>query len=123
MSSWKIEPSGIFERKLNQYRKKHPNETKNALLNLDRYKDALDAGTKPAQIQGGFIHSEPHGVVAVDQRGARKGSKGTPRQTRLYIYAYVQEEVLYLITIGDKKSQTQDLKDCEEFINSLGEGR
>ena len=76
---------------------------------------ALKAGVKPEHIQAGFIHREPHGVVAIDQKGA----KGRPRQTRLYIYADEPRQTIHLITIGDKNSQKRDIADCRKFISNL----
>lgn len=80
---WTLQTSPIFDGKLRQYQKKHPNEGKATLANLDSFFKALNAGIKPSLIQAGFIHREPHGVVAIDQ----KGIKGSARQTRLYVYA------------------------------------
>jgi hypothetical protein len=95
--------------------KKHPNETIAMMNNLDTYVRALKAGVKPVMIQAGFIHKEPHGVIAIDQ----KGTHGSPRQTRLYVYAFEEKNTLYLITIGDKNSQKRDVEDCRNFMKSL----
>ena len=118
MARWILEESAFFAGKFRRYRKKHPNETAAVLNNLDTYVRTLDLGVRPALIQGGFIHREPQGVVAIDQRGGA----GKLRQTRLYIYAYAKETLLYLITIGDKNSQKQDLKLCRKFMNDLRRG-
>jgi hypothetical protein len=67
MSTWEIELSSYYGRKLAKYQKKHPNEAFSCLNNLDTYKQALDAGVKPRLIQAGFLHPEPKGVVAIDQ--------------------------------------------------------
>ena len=120
MSTWTLEPSPVFGSKTKQYKKKHPVETVAVLSNLDTYKKALDSGVKPAFIQAGFIHQEPKGVVAIDQKGIPKEKlKGKPRQTRLYIYAYELDQVIHLITIGDKKTQKQDIEDCKKFVDRL----
>ena len=84
-------------------------------MNVEKYLAALKAGAKPGIIQKSFVHYEPQGVVAIDQ----KGSKGGSRETRLYTYAVELGHVLHLITVGDKKSQRQDLKDCQEFVEGL----
>ena len=105
----------FFGGKLAKYQKKHPDETIAVLSNLDTYTTTLQGGVKPSLIRAGFIHREPQGVVAIDQRG----TKGRPRQTRLYVFPDLTTSVLYLITIGDKNSQTRDLKDCRQFVNDL----
>ncbi len=113
MSVWRFEESSFFASKFKKYQKKHRAETIAVLSNLDTYEKALNSGVKPPLIRAGFIHPEPQGVVGIDQ----KGTKGKARQTRLYIYACEQDHVVYLITIGDKNSQKQDIKDCKEFMD------
>jgi hypothetical protein len=112
---WWLGESEIFARRLRWHRKRHPDETLAVLNNLDTYVRALNSGVQPAQIQASFVHREPKGVVAIDQSGAPRRL----RETRLYIYACAREEVLYLITIGDKNSQQADLRDCGEFVDRL----
>lgn len=115
MTKWMLEEAPIFASRFRWYQKKHPNETRAALNNLDTYLTALNSGVKPPLIQAGFIHREPQGVVAIDQ----KGGKGSLKQTRLYMYTAEVKNTVYLITIGDKQSQDQDLKDCRKFVTDL----
>ena len=115
MPEWVIEESEFYPNRVKKYQKKHRRETASALNNLDTYFDTLRSGVKPTHIQAGFIHLEPQGVVALDERGM----KGRGRATRLYIYTVEVDKVLYLITIGDKDSQKRDLVDCREFVKNL----
>src|ERR1700720_4571989 len=98
---WKIEPTDKYVRDHRWYSKKRPNELKAVLNNLDTYVKAIQGGTKPLQVNAGFIHIEGQGVIAIDQ----KGGKGKLAQTRLYVYPDSDREVLYLFTIGDKNTQ------------------
>lgn len=115
MNVWVLEESSFFASRFRRYQKKHPNETAAVMNNLDTYVRTLNAGVKPALIQAGFIHQEPQGVIALDQ----KGTQVSPRQTRLYVYAYTVHNTLFLITIGDKNSQKRDIKDCRDFLKSI----
>jgi hypothetical protein len=115
MVEWVLKPSASFERKLKQYQKKHQAAALATLGNLDAYFEALKTGIPPTQITAGFIHPEPQGLIAIDQKGAR----GHPRATRLYVYAAVVHTTLHLITIGDKDSQKRDLEECRRFITKL----
>jgi hypothetical protein len=63
----------------------------------------------------GYIHPEPHGVVAIDQ----KGGGGNLQETRLYVYPHEERNVLYIITIGNKDEQPADVQFCSEFVNSF----
>ena len=115
MEEWVLEESTFFASRFKRYKKKHPKETLAVMNNLDTYVHALKQGVKPPLIQAGFIHREPQGVVAIDQ----KGTKGSAKQTRLYVYAVEIGQKVYLITSGDKNSQRRDLADCRNFVDSL----
>lgn len=83
--------------------------------NLDTYFKSLQQGIKPLQIKHGFLHRETSGSVAIDQKG------GGPNlaQTRLYVYADVENSVLHVITIGDKRSQKDDNRLVKKFVEEL----
>ena len=92
--------------------KKYRRELKNLLVNLQTYLDALNAGATPAQIQRGFLHQEPHGVLAIDQRGDGQGLK----EFRLYIYPDTVQQKLYLLALGDKNMQKSDIASCTRWV-------
>lgn len=116
---WCIEQTDLFARKFKQFRKKNKHSGLDKLLlnNLDTYLKALQFGTSPQKINAGFIHHEPNGVKAIDQKGSRKKVSGTPKECRLYVFPDSDGKVLYLITIGDKNSQKSDIKDCCSFLD------
>ena len=62
----------------------------------------------------GFLHAEPSGVIAIDQTGGVKLAA-----TRLYVYLEVETETLYLLTLGDKSTQKDDIKDCKSFVKQI----
>jgi hypothetical protein len=95
--------------------KDHPRELQAVLDNLDTYFKSLEAGVKPLQIKHGFMHSEPLGAVAIDQKGGGKSLA----QTRLYVYPEPETETLHLITLGDKQSQKDDIATCRTFVTEL----
>lgn len=113
MSEWSYDESSYFRGKLKKYQKKRSPETAAMLSNLDYFFTALETGQSPKLIKAGFIHREPKGVVAIDQRGA----KGSNHESRLYAYPDESDCTLYLITVGDKNSQDQDIKDCKNFVD------
>jgi hypothetical protein len=112
---WTINPSELFQRRQKRWAKKHLRELSATLDNLDTYLEHLHAGEPPQLIQLGFIHHEPEGVKAIDQKG------GGPNlaQTRLYTFPDENTHTLHLITIGDKHSQKADLKDCKVYMRQL----
>ena len=114
---WQLVPTDEFDRRLKQFAKKNSRELAAMLVNLDTYFETLQSGVRPMQVRHGFMHTETHGAIAIDQ----KGCKGNPTQTRLYVYADPDTESVHLITIGTKKSQRDDNITCREFIVGLRE--
>lgn len=116
MTDWRIEPTDAYSRAHKRYEKKQPAELIAVLDNLDRYFKTIAHGVHPQFVVAGYIHDEGKGVRAIDQKG---GGKGKLRQTRLYVYPDVNQKVLYLITIGDKSSQKDDIKLSANFVIKL----
>lgn len=113
---WKLKPEAEYEKRVRKWPKKYHRELAATHDNLDDYFNALNAGAKIEQIKFGFVHPEPRGVVAIDQKGGRgKGLK----ETRLYTYPNRVSHVVHLITIGDKSTQTADIEYACEFVDSL----
>ncbi len=80
--AWEYEQADKFKSKFPRYRKKHPEEADQCLLNLSMYRDLLNQGHKPGGFHLGFMHNEEKGVIAVDQ----SGMDGSGKETRLYVY-------------------------------------
>jgi hypothetical protein len=114
---WKIKATDEYQRRLKRYAKNHPRELAAVLDNLDTYFKTLLSGTKPKQAVFGFVHAEPRDVIAIDQ----KGGGPSLAQTRLYAYPDLSREVLWLITLGDKRSQGSDIAICKDFVARLPE--
>ncbi len=112
---WRIEPIPQYAKDLRWYEKKRRAELAAVLHNLKRYVQQLNAAPNPKAFMAGYIHPEPHGVVAIDQRGGG----GNLQETRLYVYADEAQKVLYLITIGNKDEQQSDVQFCGDFVGSI----
>jgi hypothetical protein len=112
---WKLSPQTDFDRRRKRYEKKHRRELVAVLSNLDRFFKSLLTGTRPYHVKGGFVHPEPDGVIALSEQGGGSSLQAT----RLYTYPNEAEEVLYLITLGDKRTQQADITYCSQFVESL----
>ena len=112
---WKMVRTDLFDRRVTDYNKNHKSQLKAVLANLERYVEYLEAAPFARLISANFIHPEGRGLVALTEKGYK------PKQppTRLYAYAQQDSRTLCLITIGNKHSQKQDIKDCYRFIESL----
>ena len=103
--SWVLLPHSSYLRDLRWYTKKRPVELAAVHRNLERYMLLLARSPSARLVQAGFLHPEPHGMVAVDQRGGG----GRLQETRLYCYAHNGSRTVHLLGIGDKSSQPADL--------------
>ena len=112
---WQLEPLPSFDRASKHYLKKHPRELAALKVNLKRYVAMLNDVPNAQAVQAGFLHPEPKGVKAVDQRGGGAGLQ----ETRLYTYADDRTKTLFLITIGNKQEQPADIQFCQEFVSQL----
>ncbi|OHB74470.1 MAG: hypothetical protein A2W17_02685 [Planctomycetes bacterium RBG_16_41_13] len=119
MAAWKLEPSPFFDSRFKRFQKKHANEAKAILNNLDTYVSTLNEGVHPINIKAGFIHHEPDGIKAIDQ----KGGKGKLMQSRLYIYPHTETKTLHVISIGNKTDQKGDINECRDYIKPLRKGK
>jgi len=118
MQNWNTETTDKFDRSFGKYEKKHPEELKFVLDNLDTYHGTLNALGHPLNIKAGFIHSHyPKGIKSIDQKGGQQKTK--LRQTRLYIFPDCSTKILWHLIIGDKNSQKQDIKFCVGFVKKL----
>lgn len=112
---WQIEPSTQWATDHKWYAKKRPDELAAVLNNLDRYLVQLNSRANAKCLQAGYLHHEPCGVVALDQRGGGANLQ----ETRLYTYADQASQVLYLITIGNKAEQHSDIEFSKEFVSTI----
>lgn len=113
-ADWEIQPTEEFERLAKTWLKRHRRELHQALQNLDALHKALNAGALVPQARQsfGFVHDEPGGIIAIDQKGAGKGT----RETRLYVWLDGLGHRIHLIRIGDKGSQDDDIRRCSEWL-------
>jgi hypothetical protein len=112
---WQTEPTTQWQKDAKYYEKKHPNELAAVLRNLKRYLALLEVAPNSKAVQAGFLHPEPKGIIAVDQ----KGGGGNLQETRLYTYADEARELLYIITIGNKSEQSTDIELSKQFVESI----
>lgn len=121
MADWQLEHTDRYLRDYAYYQKKRPDELAAVLDNLDTYFKALRRLNNPLQVTAGFIHPEPDGIIAVDQKGG--GRRVRLRQTRLYVYPDTKMAILHILAIGDKTAQKNDINLCRDFVKKLKEGR
>lgn len=120
MAEWQLTKTDKFIRDFEHYQKKHPDELVAVMDNVDTYFRTLMKLGNPLQVQAGFIHKEPAGVKAIDQKGGKRKVK--LQQTRLYIYPDTDKLTLFLFAIGNKTNQSEDIRYCQEMVKKLKSG-
>ncbi len=113
---YELEPTETFERKAKKWEKKWPGRLAAVLASLDRYQLVLGSVKNPGQVKIGATHTEGKGVIAIDQGGSQN-----LQETRLYIYPEPEEQVIWLLTIGNKRTQKDDIKYAHDFVKRLKE--
>lgn len=113
---WSLAYSTQWPRDVKHYQKKHARELAAVLHNLkERYLAMLNVCSNSKAVQAGFLHHEPDGIVAIDQKGGGTGLQ----ETRLYTFADDKTNTLWLITIGNKDDQPDDIQFSRKFVESL----
>jgi putative component of toxin-antitoxin plasmid stabilization module len=96
-----------------------PRELEAMFDNLDTVHEALSADAKIEAVRNyGFVHPEPIGIIAVDQKGGGAGLK----TCRLYLYPKKETQTIYLLTIGDKATQKNDIPRCKKLLKNILQG-
>ena len=112
---WSLSKTDEFERRHKLYSKKKKLQLMAVLNNLEKLLTHLKTGRKPKPFVYGFLRSEPAGIIAIDEAGGGSNVAAT----RLYVYPDDATETLYLLTIGDKQSQHEDIQRCKAFVKEI----
>jgi hypothetical protein len=112
---WKIENSGFFESRFKKFQKKNPSEAVAVMTNLETYLQSLNLSKSPLAVKIGFLHHEPEGMKAIDQKGGGKNLM----QTRLYVFPDVDTSILHVMSIGTKQNQGGDIGECRDYVRSI----
>ena len=120
MGEWKLGKTAKFIKDNEHYQQRQPNEWVAVMKNLDAYFEALKLLGNPMQIQTGFLHHEPDGIKALDQKGGKQKVK--LQQTRLYVYPDTNLKILYLLAMGNKSTQASDIRFSREMVKELRSG-
>lgn len=113
---WKHDQTDEFNERFKKFEKKNRDSLSYVLNKLSVVAQALANDGKIETLKYNFLRHEREGVYAV-----RCSSKGK-RPLRLYFFAHLSSETLHLLTIGDKNTQTDDIKWCANTAKNLKAG-
>jgi hypothetical protein len=100
-----------------EYNRKHQREYAACFSNLTQLMTLLQqyGGVKGFQV--GFLRSEGQSVYRIGQTGVKHA-----RETRLYVHIGETARVVRVLTIGDKDSQSDDIRRCHAIARTLKGG-
>ncbi len=115
--TWTMSPCSDYANAIKVFTKKWPHEMRAVANNLRTLMQSLDRGANPEQVKSlGFVHGNyALGILSIDETGHEKGSK--PKSIRLYIFPCETEKSVYVMLLGDKSSQHNDVKLCKDFVS------
>jgi hypothetical protein len=118
---WSLVKAQGFENRFKKFTRKHAAEANAVMANLETAFAVLNETNSLQRVRElNFSRKKPDGILALDSRGARRERTGTKlKATRLYVYAVEIDSTLYLLRIGDKDSQAQDLKTCRKMVRKI----
>lgn len=106
---WVVKRDLADENRFKKYAKKHRAEVVSCAKNLEDLEKFLnDGGTLQQAMTFGYFGSEGNDVYRIGQTGVRSA-----KETRLYIYAKIIGPEIQVLTIGDKSTQKEDIKNCK----------
>ena len=115
--NWTVSDGWAERSRFKEYDRKHPREYAACFSNLGQLVALLRrfGGIKGFQV--GFVRSEGEGVYRIGQTGVKHA-----RETRLYIHVDDVARMLHVLTIGDKDSQSDDIRRCHALARKLRGG-
>jgi hypothetical protein len=118
MTAWELNGSYQNKTTFKKFRKSHEEELLQCFDNLERFRIHLSQ-TEPEpdpNFVTGIVRQEPGDLVAADERGCEKKGK---RACRLYAFPCKETRILYVLRIGDKDTQSQDIQDALRSIKNI----
>ncbi|MDD5728069.1 MAG: hypothetical protein PHV59_05860 [Victivallales bacterium] len=116
MNSWSVDDSNIVKNKFKKYQKRHQEDTASVFANLIKLLDFLNSGISFNQtLQNcSYLRSERGHVYRIANK-----NRSNAHETRLYIYIEEEQKIVYLLGLGDKNTQSLDIKDSHEKVNKI----
>jgi putative component of toxin-antitoxin plasmid stabilization module len=113
-NEWPIENDYAILGKFKRFAKDYARENESLFANLDKVLRILRQGHKMGSFQIGFFRSEGDGVFRIGQTGVESA-----KESRLYVYPDIQNQVMYILTIGIKDRQSEDINEAKAIVNQI----
>ncbi len=122
MAAWTLISYQDYEKPKKQFNKKYREEMFAIAANLKTVVKAVENGSNLEQLKSlGFVHSEPLGIIAIDERGCEKRTK--PKALRLYLFIDSVAHEIHVMLLGDKATKSGDILICKRSVQKLFDDR
>ncbi|MGA2604083.1 MAG: hypothetical protein ABSG14_07630 [Verrucomicrobiia bacterium] len=114
---WEVDDAYASRNKFKKFSERHGREYDSLFANLDKILDILNSGHKVGSFGVGFFRSESDGVFRIGQKHF-PGAK----ESRLYVYPDPQTLKVYLLGIGTKETQSDDINEAKKTVEVIRAG-
>jgi hypothetical protein len=111
---WQIDTAYASPGRFKRFAGKHPREYESLFANLEKILRLLRAGNKIGGFGVGFFRSEGGEVYRIGQTGVESA-----KESRLYVYPDEPRHVMYILNIGDKDSQRDDINGSKNIVGTI----
>lgn len=111
---WQLDGSYSNKKEFKRFEKSHQDDLDSCSANLGRYLIELNNDKSYFTFDPGYLHREGGNLIAFGNKGG-----ASAKECRLYAYVDIEEQVLYVLGIGGKDSQSKDIAKHKAFINDL----
>ena len=115
---WEISNALVEKSRFKAFNKKHPREYAACFSNLDHIVALLNRYGNVGAFQVAFFRSEGGNVYRIGQTGVPHAV-----ESRLYVYICVSGHTIYVLTIGDKSQQAEDIRRCKKAVREFEKGK
>jgi hypothetical protein len=113
-SEWLIENKYANAGKFERFAGNCPREYASLFTNLDRVVRHLNGGAKIGGFQIGFFRSEGGGVYRIGQSAVAYA-----KESRLYVFPHQLSMTMYILTIGTKDRQADDIQEARTMAERI----
>jgi len=111
---WLIDIAYANPGKFKKFEGKYGREYVSLFANLERVLRILREGRKIGSFQIGFFRSEGDGVYRIGQTGVPSA-----QESRLYVCPNEQNHTMYVLTIGTKDRQSDDIDEAKTLVKKI----
>jgi len=113
---WGINLDYASKSRFKRIHRSHEREFISCFNNLNKIKDLLKKGAKLSELNyhPAFFRSEGKGLFRVGESGVKSA-----KALRLYVYPETKTKIIYILGIGTKETQQEDIAAAKDVIKNI----